>query len=36
MKIQAKMLLRPEMNLPEVAMKYGRLVVFIRQESAEI
>jgi hypothetical protein len=29
-----KIFLRPEMNLREVTMKYGRLVVFIRHESA--
>jgi hypothetical protein len=28
--------LRPEMNLREVIMKYGCLVVFIRHDSAEI
>jgi|AntAceMinimDraft_5_1070358.scaffolds.fasta_scaffold54346_2 hypothetical protein len=28
--------LRPKMNLREVTMKYGRLVVFVRKDSAEI
>ena len=31
-----KIFLRPELNLREVIVKYGRLVVFIRHNSAEI
>ena len=31
-----KIFLRPKMNLRAVIMKYGRLVVFIRHDSAEI
>ena len=32
----AKNILRPEMNLRQVTMKYDGLVVFIRHDSAEI
>jgi len=35
-KMKAKNILRPEMNLRKVTMKYGRLVDFIRHDSAEI
>jgi hypothetical protein len=31
-----KIFLRPELNLREIIVKYGRLVVFIRHDSAEI
>jgi hypothetical protein len=33
---ESKNILRPKMNLREVHMKYGRLVIFIRHDSAEI
>jgi mevalonate kinase len=32
----AKSILRPEINLREVTMKYGHLIVFTRNDSAEI
>jgi hypothetical protein len=33
---RTKIFLRPKVNLRAVIMKYGRLVVFIRHDSAEI
>jgi hypothetical protein len=35
-KIKQKRILRPEQILRKATMKYGRLVVFIRHDSAEI
>ena len=35
-KMKAKIILRPEMDLRDVNMKYGRLVVFKSHDSAEI
>jgi hypothetical protein len=35
-KTKAINILRPKMNLREVTMKYGSLVIFIRHDSAEI
>jgi hypothetical protein len=34
--MKAKIFLRPETNLRKASMKYGRLVVFISHDSAEI
>jgi uncharacterized protein GlcG (DUF336 family) len=35
-KMKEENILRPEIDLSEVNMEYGHLVVFIRQDSAEI